>query len=614
MRRLFLAAAGSLALAAGFVAPVHADRSPLSAEQDDTALSPYAEPGDAIRAGDLPAYLDLLRDDEDSEIVSPILRAMLLSIESIAENDYDTARSVLQTAREDGEESALSAYISSWILAFEGEDDDAVDRHLTAARGLPGLTADLSLASLLEGLGRNEEALAVYASLTPGEIDAPDHDFDAAGIYFAHVQTVVARRAILLRRLGRIEEAKDVYRRLAEAEPEQAVRYAALLQSIEDGTYIDDELLNLRDAFSRTLTDISLSMYQQRVFQNASRGIRTRGFDETKSTLDQAALLISPEDEDLRALVVAGLHREAYYDGAARVALDAPEPTPDLGMSAALSLLLKQDQYGARNALDTAIALDAPEEDRFGDIVRAARLYSFLGDDAKSLALTTEALDIARNPSELAVANTSAAEVLQHFGRYEEALPFAREALRLDDTHDRRIYLTTVLGELGQHEEALRILRTEQLGRPNDPYMLNTLGYYLVSHTDQYEEAYRILGRALSGVGRNDAYIQDSFGWAEYKLGHLERALNTIESSKEELAPERHWEIEDHIGDIQWYLGNKDEARTAWETALEIYPPKRVRDRILDKLDNGLADPAPERQSLPSLLRESDGELSERDI
>ncbi|MEM9667550.1 MAG: tetratricopeptide repeat protein [Pseudomonadota bacterium] len=613
MRMKIIAAAGSLALVTGFTAPAFADRPPeeVTAAAD---ISLYAEPGDAVRAGDIVAFMDFLRTDEENEIVSPLLRAMLLSIEAISEEDFAGAKSILRDAREDGEESALSTYISSWIQAFEGNAEEAVDEHRSASSGLPGLTADLSLAALLEGLGRDDEALAVYASLTPTRIEAPDHDFDATGIYFAHVQTVVARRAILLRRLGRIEEAKDVYRRLAEAQPEQAVRYSALLESLEEGIHLDTDPLSLRDAFSRTLTDISLATYQHRVFQNAQRGRRTTGFDETKSTLDQAALLISPDDEDLRSLVVAGLHREAFYDGAAKVALDAPNLTPDLSISAALSLMLKRDTDSAIEALNTALTLDAKPEERFSHVVRAARLYSYLGDERRALELTTEALEIADNPLEKAAANTSAAEVLQHYARFEEAIPFAREAVRLDDTHGRRLFLTTLLGELGEHEEALRILRNEQLGRANDPYMLNTLGYYLVIHTDKYEEAYRLLGRALAGVARNDPYIQDSFGWARYKLGDLEGALRIIENSLQELAPSRHWEIEDHLGDIHWHLGNEDEAREWWTKALEMYPPVKISNSLTDKLENGLQEPVPERRPLPSLLQNNPNELDERDI
>lgn len=582
---------------------------------EDTSISAQAYPSasDAIRAGDMSAYLDFLATDDENEITTQPLRIFLLTVEAMAEEDFERAETLLGEVREDGEASQLSAYLGAWLLALEGDGTGAIRKHRAAASGLPGLTADLSLAAMLEGLGRNEEALAVYASLTPGEIDAPEHDFDISGIYFGHVQTVIARRALLLRRLGRIEEAKEVYRRLAEAEPEQAVRYAAALASLESGEGLDDEPLTVRTALSRTLTDLSLATWQQRAIANARRGIRTIGFDETKAALDHAALLVSPEDEDLRALVVGGLQSEAFYEGAARVALEAPELTPDLAMSAASALLLDQDREAARATLDQAIALEAPEDERIGNAIRAARLYSFLGDEATSLALTTEALEIAKNDSQKAIANGAAADILQHFGRYEEALPFAREALRIDDTHDRRIYLTTVLGELGENQEALRILRTEQLARPNDPYMLNTLGYYLVSHTDQYEEAYRILARA-SSLAENDPYIRDSFGWARYKFGDLDVALEIIKSAKRELAPDKHWEIEDHIGDIEWHLGNEDAARAAWTEALQIYPPAKVRNQLEAKLRDGLTTPAPERRPLPSISLGDDGELTERDI
>lgn len=614
MRIRISASTAAIALALALLAPQPADAQAGAGDRPATiSEEAYPNAGDAIRAGDIEAYLGFLAADEGATITTQPFRIFLLTIEAMAEEDFGRARTLLGEVREDGETSQLSAYLGAWLLAFEGDGRGAISKHRAAASGLPGLTADLSLAAMLEGLGRNEEALAVYASLTPGEIDAPEHDFDITGIYFGHVQTVIARRALLLRRLGRIEEAKDVYRRLAEAEPEQAVRYASALASLDSGEGLDDEALTVRTALSRTLTDLSLAIWQQRAFANAQRGIRTTGFDETKGALDHAALLVSPENEDLRALVVGGLHAEAFYDGAARVALEAPELTPDLAMSAASALLLKQDREAARATLDQAIALDAPPDERIGNAIRAARLYSFLGDEATALALTTEALEIAKDDAQRAVANGAAADILQHFGRYEEALPFAREALRIDDTHDRRIYLTTVLGELGENQEALRILRTEQLGRPNDPYMLNTLGYYLVSHTDQDEEAYRILARATS-LAENDAYIRDSFGWARYKFGDLEAALRIIVSARDELAPDRHWEIEDHIGDIEWHLGNKEAARKAWADALEIYPPVKVQRQLEAKLRDGLTTPAPERRPLPSISLGDDGELTERDI
>ena len=620
MRLKYLATAAMFALATALAAPAHAELSKaakatsvLDERGKPVGPSAYEDASDAIKAGDMAAYLQVLAADTENEETTETFRGLLLAIDALAADDLDGARKIAESVEGDDGPTQFNAYISSWIYAFEDNTDKAIREHRAAASGLPGLTSDLSLAALLESLGQEEGALAVYTSLTPGEIDAPEHDLDVQNLYFSDIQTVISRRALLLRRLGRIDEAIAVYQRLAEAEPEQAVSYAAAIQSLKDGRGLDDEALTPRTALARTLTDISLAFARGRIFERVQRGLPTNVFDETKSSLDQAALLLSPDDEDLRLLVINGLHQNALYDGAAHVALSAPELKPNLGMSAALALMLQQDQAQAKKALGRALELDIDEDEEFGIKLRAAALYSLLDEERKALDLTDEALASADNPSRLARANAAKADVLQHYARYEDALVFANEARRLDDTHDRRMYVTTILGELDRDREALKILRQGHLERPNDPYMLNTLGYFLISHTDRYEEGYKLLGRASQLAPRNP-YIRDSFGWAQYKLGHIGPAGRIIESSRDLLAPERHWEIEDHLGDIYWHQGDKDKAREAWEAALEIYPPATVRATIEAKLQDGITVPPPERQTLPSLSFEQDARLTERDI
>ena len=620
VKYLLSVAALSLSFAAFGPAPALADisdaaraTSVLNDKGKPLTLADYEDANAAIQAGDMAVFLKALEKDDENEITPSSLRAMILAVDELAQDDLDGARDILEQVREDDEESQLLAYINAWIYAFEEDDSQAISEHRAASEGLPGYSADLSLASLLEGLGRNEEAVAVYSSLIPADITAPEHDFDIQGLYFSHIRTVVSRQALLLRKLGRIEDAKDAYRKLAAAEPERAVGYAAAIASLETGEGLDDELLTPRTAFSRTLTDISNSLATQRVISLVQRGQATNTFDYTKSSLDQAALLLTPDDESLRSLVVNTLHQQAFYDGAAHVALSAPEATPNFGMSAALALLLQQRQDDARDALEAAMEVASKPEDEFGHLLRAASLYSFLEDQETSLSLADKALALADNDSELAIANASKASLLQHFGRDKEALPLAEEALRIDDTHDRRSYVATVLGELGRTEEALKILRRELLERPTDPAALNSLGYFLITHTEEYEEGYRLLFRATRLVPRS-AYIRDSFGWARYKLGDLTTAKLAIEGSRELLEPQKHWEIEDHMGDIHWHLGDEEAAREAWKNALEVYPPKRVREAVELKLKEGIKTPPPEKRAIPSISLQDDGQINERDI
>ncbi|MEQ9315825.1 MAG: hypothetical protein RLN72_08220, partial [Henriciella sp.] len=261
---------------------------------------------------------------------------------------------------------------------------------------------------------------------------------------------------------------------------------------------------------------------------------------------------------------------------------------------------------------DQAIKL-AEADEELGTYSSAMLIYALLDDQKKATDLAEKTPTLALTDAEKASAHGTSSAIYSQFGQFQQALIHARAARDLDDTHDRRMALANALAEADEVDEALRLIRTEALARPNDPYMLNTLGYFLVEHTDRFEEAYRVLARANS-LAPADPYISDSFGWARYKLGDLEGAKRYIEQSRAELAPNIHWEIEDHLGDIYWHLGDKDAARDAWQTALNDYPAETTRVKIQDKLDNGISEPAPEKKPLPKVSLGEDGEIGRQDI
>ena len=575
-------------------------------------LLAYDTPAEALKAGDTAAFIAAVKMSRMAEGETDAYTALILSLDAAADGDIDAARAVLASV-DTGEETAGTLdYIEAWLTALDGDADAAIEQHRSSDNHLPGLTADLSLAAMLEGLGRTDEALAVYTSLTPGEIEAPKHDFDAQGILFSHIQVVVSRRTLLLRRLGRIDEAKAVYQRLAAAEPEQATRYAAAMESLISGEGLDNDALTPRTAFARSLTDLSLSLYQQRLITTAmSGGDMNFGYDNAKATLDQLALLIAPEDEDLRDNVIDGLYAEALYEGAAHMAEIAPEATAGLKMSAAQSWMMSDETTRARRAIVEALDL-ADADEKLGTLAGAAGLLTLLGDDAEAISLTDEAARLADNDAERAAIHGITSSVHGHFGRYEDARAEASAALGLDDTHERRMVLANALAQAGDVNAGLAILRKERLVRPSDPYTLNSLGYYLLEHTEKLVEGYKVLARA-NAMARNDPYISDSYGWAHYHLGDLSGARRLVEASRNQLLPQTNWEIEDHLGDIYWHQGNEDEARAAWQSALEDYPGLPRRGEIEAKLRDGLQSPAPEKQPLPSISLQ-DEEINEQDI
>ena len=93
----------------------------------------------------------------------------------------------------------------------------------------------------------------------------------------------------------------------------------------------------------------------------------------------------------------------------------------------------------------------------------------------------------------------------------------------------------------------------------------------------------------------NDGYIVDSLGWAFYRLGRYEEAVEALERAVQ-LRPNDP-EINDHLGDAYWRTGRRLEARFQWTIAAYVDDEDGdVRERVKPKLANGLE---PESAPIP---------------
>ncbi|MXP62503.1 tetratricopeptide repeat protein [Roseomonas sp. M0104] len=129
---------------------------------------------------------------------------------------------------------------------------------------------------------------------------------------------------------------------------------------------------------------------------------------------------------------------------------------------------------------------------------------------------------------------------------------------------------------------------------PEQPYVLNYLGYSWVEHGSRLAEARRMLERAAE-LRPQDGNIADSLGWALFKLQDLPNAVRWLEKAAE-LEP-RNSVINDHLGDAYWAQGREREARFQWRRALSLEPEPGEAPRISAKLRDGL--PGTTRAALP---------------
>ncbi|MCW5752153.1 MAG: tetratricopeptide repeat protein [Alphaproteobacteria bacterium] len=126
--------------------------------------------------------------------------------------------------------------------------------------------------------------------------------------------------------------------------------------------------------------------------------------------------------------------------------------------------------------------------------------------------------------------------------------------------------------------------------KPDDPLVLNYLGYSWVEQGVNMERARAMIERAVK-QRPNDGYIVDSLGWVLYRMGNYREAVLHLERAVE-LRPEDPT-INDHLGDAYWKTGRHAEARFQWRRALSLKPDAAQVPIIEGKLASGLVNGQP---------------------
>lgn len=132
---------------------------------------------------------------------------------------------------------------------------------------------------------------------------------------------------------------------------------------------------------------------------------------------------------------------------------------------------------------------------------------------------------------------------------------------------------------------------------PDQPYVLNYLGYSWVEHGINLDKALTMIETAVK-LRPEDGYIVDSMGWVLFRLGRYAEAVPHLERAVE-LRPADPT-INDHLGDAYWRVGRENEARFQWDRALVLKPSPEEAREIQTKLKRGLAiGGADQRSAVP---------------
>ena len=271
-------------------------------------------------------------------------------------------------------------------------------------------------------------------------------------------------------------------------------------------------------------------------------------------------------------------------------------------------LLESLGQYDLAIAEFRDVAADDPAF-HVAELGRAEALR-LAGNDEKAVEVLEQ---LTRTHGQIAAVHSALGDTLRKAENYAEAIAAYDRAIELaPETAPVRWVLYYSRGiaheRTGGFEEMEADFRAALELNPEQPQVLNYLGYSMVEQQRNLDEALDMIERAVA-ASPDSGYIVDSLGWVLYRLGRYDEAVEQMERAVELLATDP--VINDHLGDVYWAVGREREAEFQWSRALsfiedEDKDSEADPDRIRRKLEVGL-DVVLEEEGAPPLQVANDG-------
>lgn len=479
-------------------------------------------------------------------------------ISHMALGDFGQAATVAAQLDKSGVKSQSAAIA---ILADNAKNGrfEAIIAALDGGSGIGALVDGLVKAWSELGAGRMSDALAGFDTLATTE------GLEAFGLYhkalaLASVGDFEGADAILS---GRANGGLQVMRR-------GSVAHAQILSQLERNS----EALAMLEAAFGTGQDPGIDALRSRLTAG-----ETLPYDVARNAADGIA--------EVFFTLATALNGEAEDGFTLLYARVASHLRPDHSEAILLSAGLLRAQNQPDLAAETyATILPTDSAFHVAEIGRAESLYAAGKTDAAIEVLQA----LTRSHTDLMAVHLALGDALRREERYVEAIVAYDAAIaRLDTAENRHwpLFYSRAICHERQKNWALaepdfrKALELE----PDQPQVLNYLGYSFVEMGENLDEALSMIERAVAA--RPDAgYIQDSLAWALFRMGRPAEAVEPMERASllEPVDPI----VTDHLGDVYWAVGRRLEAEFQWRRALSFEPEEKEAIRIRRKLEIGL--------------------------
>lgn len=494
------------------------------------------EPNNALLAQG--AFLSLIADGRvgDALELAPALRAnnpndhmprLVLAASALMRRDWDQALAVVNEGPNVGVHAAFNPLISAWAFAGKGEADNAEQALARLERNpLFAGVHDYLKPLLQEVTGRLDAAERTYVATLDKRDRAGTRQVDG------YIR--------LLERQGRINEARTALSEHLAANPDHPVLSRAKQRLDKPSATVAPLVGNAVEGFAESL------------FAAASAFGRSDGGELAELHL-QVALFLRPDLDD--AIVLMG---------------DVYEGRKQWERALQMYSRVRPDSDYADTAR-TRTAWCINELGRHEEAVRLLRrMAAEKRDDARGL--------------------LTLADMYRQMERWADSASVYSEALaripKIEQRHWAILFGRGVAYERAKQWEKAEpdMLQALEL-QPEQPLVLNYLGYTWVDQGKNLERATKMIERAVA-LRPNDGAIVDSLGWALYRQNRFEEAVVQLERAVELKGGDP--VITDHLGDAYWRVGREEEARFQWRRALGLKPESDLEVIVKRKLEQGL--------------------------
>ncbi|GAB6052102.1 tetratricopeptide repeat protein [Magnetospira thiophila] len=475
--------------------------------------------------GDFATSLPLARQLVESDESSP-LAELALVIEDLRLGHNSVALERLEKVTDKGVNAFMLPLIKAWALTGIGDGKAArAELDTLAERNGFKALANLHQALIEAYLGHPKEAEASFR--------------EALGSGDAVSSRLLQLFGDFYERNGQLDEARKLYADYLQQHPDNR-QFTMALKRLDEGKPISGSPPGPAAGVAEALFDVGNSL-------------RQRNAHDTAMLLVRLALYLEP-DFPLAQIIVADLLEADDRLAAANDVYRNINPQSYAAWTAQMALASNLDRL---DRTDEAVAT-----------LRAmAREYPTEADPLISLG------DILRGRERFAEAVTAYNDAMSRITTIHAdhwSLFYTRGiALEQSDRWDQA------------EQDFLKALEL----RPDQPYVLNYLGYSWVERHRNLERARAMIEKAVEAEP-TDGYIVDSLGWVLYRFKDYDGAVKNLERAVV-LRPQDPV-INDHLGDAYWQVGRKKEARFQWRRARSLDPDPEVLARLEDKLKNGL--------------------------